>query len=94
MALEFNTLTTCPFCGVAKTRLWWQGKAITGIKHPRIEQDDTCRGVKSVDPSHHRHCLVTDYQRLAEHLGNTAYAKRKQMMVRAASDFGFDLPTE
>lgn len=86
--LEFHTTTTCPFCGVDYTRIWWRGKAITAIKHPRFEQDRECRGTSAVDPVQHRHSLVTDYERLAEHMDNAAYIKAQEKRKRLLRDLG------
>ena len=52
--MEFHHTTQCPFCGVDYTTLWFKGKAITAIKHPRFEQDRECRGTVAVDPVHGR----------------------------------------
>lgn len=87
--LEYHHTSDCPFCGVPFTTLHFRGKAITGIKHPRFEQDQTCRGTAAVDPSHHRHMLITNYERLAEHLGDGAFVRNQQHRRRLLSDFGF-----
>lgn len=88
MALEFRTTTDCPFCGEPYTALWWRGQKITGIKHKRLELDAACRGTEVIDPTTHRHVLVSNYERLFEHLRNEAYIREQQRIAQGRSDFG------
>jgi hypothetical protein len=85
--VEFHTSTDCPFCGVHYTRLWWQGQKIIGIKHPYFEQDRECPGAVAIDPAHRRHVLVSNYERLMEHLRDEAYVRGREKHRQIIRDF-------
>ena len=93
--MTFHTTQTCPFCGHDHTRLYWEKRAIVGIKHMTGALDMACRGTavgeaNDVIPHTRRfHKLVMNYERLMEHLRDEAFVRQRDRAVAVRADFVF-----